>query len=322
VRASLEGVGVRGMDWLYQRLFPRFRPRAELRPTTDAAAGAAVRIRWLGTAGHVIETARTTLLIDPFLSRPSLPRLLVPLVPDEAAIRARLPARVDAVLCGHSHYDHLLDAPFIARATGATLAGSATTCNFARASGVPEAQLALVPSTGRTLTVGDATIRFVPSLHGRIFLHRVPFPGEVAAPPPLPARAWDYRMGGAFGILIDIGGLRIYHNGSADLIDAELAGARADVLLIGVAGRKATRDYLGRLCDALAPQLIVPTHHDAFFAPLDGGLHLLPGIDLDGFVAEARAHAPRATVVTPLYDETLAIPADPRGAALVAQNGA
>ena len=125
-------------------------------------------------------------------------------------------------------------------------------------------------------------------------------------------------MGGAFGILVELGGVRIYHNGSADLVDAELDGVRADVLLVGLAGRKSTRDYLARLCVALAPQLIVPTHHDAFFAPLDRGLHLLPGIDLDGFVSEARAHAPSATVVTPAYDETLAVPADARAAAFVA----
>ncbi|HEX6834981.1 MAG TPA: MBL fold metallo-hydrolase [Polyangia bacterium] len=306
------------MSWLYRSIFPRWRPRAELRPTTGSADGAAVRIRWLGTAGHVIETPTTTLLIDPFLSRPSLTRLAGPIAPDEAAVRARLPARVDAVLCGHSHFDHLLDAPFIARATGATLAGSGTTCMFARASGVAEPQLVAVPPTGHTFTVGDATIRFVPSLHGRLLFGRVPFPGEVGAPPPLPARMWHYRMGGAFGILIDAGGVRIYHNGSANLVDAELDGARADVLLVGLAGRKGTRDYLRRLCDALAPQLIIPTHHDAFFAPLDDGLRLLPGIDLDGFVADARARAPSATIVTPAYDEPLAIPADARAAAFVA----
>ena len=90
------------------------------------------------------------------------------------------------------------------------------------------------------------------------------------------------------------------------------------MLLVGLAGRKGTRDYLARLCGALAPELIVPTHHDAFFAPLDGGLHLLPGIDLDGFVADARAHAPAATVVTPDYDEALVVPSDPRAAAFLA----
>lgn len=306
------------MSWLYRRIFPRWQPRRELRPTTSAANGAALRIRWLGTAGHVIETATTTLLIDPFLTRPSLAQLTGRIAPDESAIRARLPARVDAVLCGHSHFDHLLDAPFIARTTGAVLAGSGTTAAFARASGVAESQLMIVPPSGRTFTVGDATIRFVPSLHGRIVFGHVPFTGEVASAPTLPARAWHYRMGGAFGILVEAGGVRVYHNGSADLIDAELEGARADVLLVGLAGRKNTRDYLRRLCDALAPKLIVPTHHDAFFAPLEGGLHLLPGIDLDGFVADARAHAASARVVTPAYDEALAVPTDARAAAFVA----
>lgn len=305
--------------WLYRRLFPRWTPRPELRPQSRSAGGTAVSIRWLGTAGHIVESARTTLLIDPFLTRPALGRLLRPLAPDEAAIAARLPARVDAVVCGHSHYDHLLDAPAIARRTGALVIGSRSTCNFARASGVAEAQLREVPASGGTVAVGDMTITMVPSLHGLVFLHRVPAPGEVTAPPRLPARAWDYKMGGAFGVLVETNGVRVYHNGSANLVDAALAGHRADVVLVGLAGRKATPDYLGRLCGALMPQLIVPTHHDAFFAPLDGGVHLLPGIDLDGFVAEARARAPAAAVVTPDYDERLAVPAGARDAAFVAR---
>lgn len=304
--------------WLYRRLFPRWKPRAELRPTTRSSGDEAVRVRWLGTAGHVIEVGGTTLLIDPFLTRPSATHLLRPLQPDATAIRAHLPPRVDAVLCGHSHFDHLLDAPAIALATGALFVGSRSSCAFARAAGVPALQLREIGGDGGSLTIGAATVRFVPSLHGRVVLHRVPFPGEVTTPPSLPAPAWRYRMGGAYGILVEANGLRLYHNGSADLIDAALAGARADVLLVGLAGRRATRDYLARLCGALRPQLIVPTHHDAFFAPLEGGVHLLPGIDLDGFVAEARLHAPSARVVTPDYDEALAIPKSASDAAFVA----
>jgi L-ascorbate metabolism protein UlaG (beta-lactamase superfamily) len=310
---------VRSVDQLlYARLFPRWRPRGELRPSTRAGADAVLRIRWLGTAGHVIESARTTLLIDPFFSRPSLPGLLRPLVPDERAIFSRLPRHIDAILCGHSHYDHLLDAPTIARATGALLVGSQSTCMFARASGVPEQQLVCVPPSGERLTVGDFAIRFVPSLHGRVLFGRVPFVGEVSTPPPLPARTWHYKMGGAFGLMLEAHGVRVYHNGSADLVDAELEGERADVLLAGLAGRQATPGYLARLCDALAPKLIVPTHHDAFFAPLDRGVHLLPGIDLDGFVAEARRRAPRARVITPDYDEPIAVPGDASASALLA----
>jgi L-ascorbate metabolism protein UlaG (beta-lactamase superfamily) len=303
--------------WLYRRIFPRFEEVPELRPTTRSASGAAVRIRWFGTASHVIETATVRVLIDPFLTRAPLGRLIGRLTPDEAAIRARLPERVDAVLCGHSHFDHLLDAPTIARLTGALLVGSKSTCSFGRASGVT--RLSEVPPEGARLTIGDLEVRFVPSLHGRIAFGRVPFPGEVAEAPALPAPAWRYRMGGAFGILLRAPGATVYHNGSADLVDAELEGERADVLLVGLAGRKGTPDYLARLCGALGPSLVVPTHHDAFFAPLDDGLFLLPGIDVPGFLSETRRIAPAARVITPRYDEVLAVPAGAaRDAALVA----
>jgi len=115
-------VDMRPPSRAYRALFPRFERPAALRPTPSAFPSQyGIRIRWLGTAGFVIESGTTTLLIDPFLTRPSLPRLFaVPLVPDELAVRARVPERVDAVLCGHSHFDHLLDAPLIASITGAS----------------------------------------------------------------------------------------------------------------------------------------------------------------------------------------------------------
>jgi L-ascorbate metabolism protein UlaG (beta-lactamase superfamily) len=287
-------------------IFSRWKPRAELRPTMNSSAGARLKIRWLGTAGHIIESESTTILIDPFLTRPRLLRLLAPLVPDELAIAKSVPAKVDAICCGHSHFDHLLDAPTIARKTGARLLGSASTLAYGRATGVPESQLSLVPPAGAKFSVGDLEIQFVPSRHGRIIFGRVPFPGE-AHSPSLPARAWQYKMGGAFGIVVRTRDLTLYHNGSADLVDAELDGISADVLLVGLALRKRTSNYLSRLTSKLSPRVLVPTHHDSFFGPMDGGVRLLPNIDLDGFVSEARSLVPRAQIITPDYDEVLAV---------------
>lgn len=291
---------------LYDLAFPRFR-----RPTRDRTENArydasAVTITWLGTAAHVISTKTTTVLIDPYVSRHDLRKLATrTIAPDDDAIEKWIPKKVDAILCGHSHFDHLLDAPRIALKTGAKLIGTQTTCSFARAEGVAESQLVTVSKDGARVTVGDIDVRFVPSKHGRIAFGRVPLEGEVRSPPRLPARAWDYKMGGAFGIVMNAAGVRIYHNGSADLIDAEIAGERVDVLLAGLAGRQATRDYLKRLIDALSPDLVVPTHHDAFFAPLERGLRLLPGIDIDGFVSEVRALAPRARIGFSDYGENI-----------------
>jgi L-ascorbate metabolism protein UlaG (beta-lactamase superfamily) len=301
---------------LYERLFPRFRPRRELTPR-GSGEGWGLSIAWLGTAGFVIETKTVTLLVDPFVTRPGLVRLARRIVPDDLAIARHVPKKVDGVLCGHSHYDHVADAPRIARITKAKLVGSASTCAWGLAEGIPEDRLVRIPSRGAIVRFDDVEVRFVPSRHGKILLGRVPLPGEVHGVPSLPARAWNYRMGGAFGILIKTPEGSVYHNGSADLVDAELEGERADVLLVGLAGRKGTANYVARLVNALDPKLVVPTHHDAFFAPLERGLHLLPGIDLDGFVSEVRLRAPDATVITPDYLEKIRVPPkDARGAVL------
>jgi L-ascorbate metabolism protein UlaG (beta-lactamase superfamily) len=303
---------------LYDRLFPRWRPPGALRPTRAPSSGA-LRITWLGTAGHVLETGRTTILIDPFVTRTPLRKLVRKIEPNDDAIQRWIPKKVDVVLCGHSHYDHLLDAPRIAKITGAKIVGSRSTSAFARAAGVPEDRIVTVPASGARMRFGDVEVRFVPSLHGKIVLGRVPFPGEVTRPPRLPVRAWHYKMGGAFGLLVRAAGVSVYHNGSADLLDAEVAGERADVLLVGLAGRRATRDYLGRLSRALGPSVVLPTHHDAFFAPLEEGLRLLPGIDLDGFAQEVRTLLPLATIVTPDYGEHVLVDAGDTRAAGIAR---
>ena len=270
-----------------------------------------MRIRWLGTAGHALEAGGTTVLLDPFLTRPSIFTTAARrLRPTPARWRSFLPPRVDAVLLGHSHYDHLMDAPLIAREAGALIVGSPSTASFARAEGVAEDKIVTVPPTGRSLSVGAFTIRFVPSLHGRLLAGRVPLPGEVTTPPRLPARLFDYRMGGAFGIHLEACGVSVYHNGSANLVDAELDGLGARVVLLGLAGRYGTPDYARRVTDRLRPELVVPTHHDAFFAPLEEGVRLLPGIDLGGFVRELGRVSPDSRVITPTYDDVLVVPED------------
>src|SRR6185437_8069501 len=103
-----------------------------------------VLVRWLGTAGFALEHAGHVVLIDPYLTRASLARcLLSPLVPDEAAIARHVP-RADAIVLGHTHFDHALDAPVIARRTGARVYGSRSAAALCRSRGVPAGQVEVV----------------------------------------------------------------------------------------------------------------------------------------------------------------------------------
>src|SRR4029079_10408399 len=97
-----------------------------------------VNVTWLGTAGFRIEHEGATLLIDPYLTRASIWRCLsAPLAADTEAIRRYLP-QADAIVCGHTHFDHALDVPAIARATGATVFGSRSCAMLCRAEHLPE----------------------------------------------------------------------------------------------------------------------------------------------------------------------------------------
>src|SRR4051812_5917275 len=70
-----------------------------------------LHLRWLGTAGFELRCGDHVLLIDPYVTRSSLARCIAsPLVSDEALVHATIP-RADAIIVGHTHFDHALDVP-------------------------------------------------------------------------------------------------------------------------------------------------------------------------------------------------------------------
>src|SRR5262249_53105787 len=139
-----------------------------------------VRVRWLGTAGFSIEHEGTVVLIDPYITRASLGRCLVQrLEPDHDAIARHVP-RADAIVLGHTHFDHALDVPAIAARTGAMVFGSRSAAILCRVAGIPEARVRDVErapgSEPVVAEVGPFRLRFVPSAHSRFLFGRVPFP--------------------------------------------------------------------------------------------------------------------------------------------------
>jgi L-ascorbate metabolism protein UlaG (beta-lactamase superfamily) len=270
----------RGLDRLAAPKDTWFRPRA-IEPTRG------VDLTYLGTAGFVVRGHGRTLVLDPYVSRPSLVESLTrPLVSDERLV-ARLLPEADDVLVGHAHHDHILDAPALCRRTGARLIGSRAACMVGRAAGLPEAQLRETAGH-EAIESGAFTLRGLPSRHGKAIFGRVPLPGDLTAPPPWPPRITDLRHGLVLNWHVEVDGFALVHVDSADFVDEALDGLRADVLCLCAVGRRYRPSYVRDIVAKLRPRWVVPCHWDTMLTPIDATPHLIPGVDLPGMFEEIR----------------------------------
>ena len=247
-----------------------------------------VKVRWLGTAGFAIEHAGHVVLIDPYLTRATLKQVVLSaLRPDVEAIRKHVP-RADAIVVGHTHFDHALDVPAIAELTGARVLGSKSAATLCLARGVTRDKVEVVePEPGQApieREVGPFRLRFIPSAHSRLVLGRVPAPGEIADCTDVPMRAEAYRCGAVFGVEIKVAGRTLYHMGSAELVDAHVDVKHVDLLMLCVAGWTTSRELPERVGHLLSPGAVLLSHWDDFLRPLSQPVRVLPAMQLPRIV--------------------------------------
>ena len=108
-------------------------------------------------------------------------------------------------------------------------------------------------------------VRFIPSRHSKLlFGRKVPMDGPLTCEHLDGLAPGAYKCGAVYGIRIEVAGITLYHQGSADLNDSELRDEPVDVFLAGVAGRNVTPHYWERILPKLDPRIVVPTHYDNF----------------------------------------------------------
>ena len=295
--------------------------------SSPAGNTAPVTLTYLGTAGWEISDGTTVILIDPYLSRlfgpqppgrPPAPRTPGdtrpaydwndPATPDKSVIDAHI-SRADFILVTHTHYDHVLDVPYIALKTHATVIGTESTANVMRAYSVSEEQIVTVRG-GEDYDFGTFSLKVIPSLHSPLD-HKHYFSSETT-PAGLKAPLTLQQMhseGGTLAYLVRFHGHRILAFGGMNYIEREIQGLDPDVALVGAAGsRKELYDYSGRLMRALRfPEFVLPTHWDNFTAPY--GASQQPALDaLQSFLQEIHAASPKSKVILPKYFEAISLP--------------
>lgn len=265
--------------------------RAHYGNDTTPVRNGAIRVTFLGTSTLLLDDGTTKLLIDGFISRPPLihamtRRLRTDSVLVDTVLNRLSAHRIHALFTVHSHYDHALDAAYIARTRGARLYGSNSTRMVGLGGGVKDGSITVI-APGTPDSVGDFHVTAFPAKHSKQ-MWLVRFPGEITDTLPQPAWVWQYKEGGPY----EEGGsfdLLIQHRDRAILIKPgpidtpPPAGLRADVVFLGT-GTLGKRDrtfqnaYYQHWVCGVGARHVIPIHWDDFFAPLSHNLPAAPWI--------------------------------------------
>ncbi len=268
---------------------PDLTPYASLWLPPAKEAPGKLRITNLGVSTLLIDDGESAIMTDGFFSRPGLLKALASRIdPDQELITAGLQrAGVEdlmAVLVVHSHYDHAMDAPVVARQANALLVGSESTANVGRGLDLPEHQIMVVEG-GETMQFGRFRISILNSRH---FPHGQAM-GDIEAPLVPPARVTDYQEGASYSILVEHDAGTVLIQGSAGFVEGALDGRQADVVLLGV-GLLGTRDedymnaYWHEMVATTGARRVIPIHWDDFFQPFGDQPPAFPYL-LDDFEA-------------------------------------
>ena len=248
-------------------------------------------LEWLGTSGFRMSCEGTTVLIDPYLTRVPLSDVIFRrrITPNHHRISALIP-QACAILIGHAHFDHVLDAPVIARDTGAAVYGSRSCAHLMGLCDLTSQSVTVEPY--KKYEVGPFRFSFIPSVHSKLIMGlRVLDGGELTCEHLDRFTSSTYKCGDVYGIHIEVAGRRFYHQGSADLIDEAIRPEYrgVDYFLAGIAGRGYTARYLPRVLGVLEPKVVIPNHFDDFFAPIEAPLGMSFNVNLAAFPAEVAA---------------------------------
>ncbi|MBT3341993.1 MAG: MBL fold metallo-hydrolase [Gemmatimonadetes bacterium] len=267
------------------------------RPQPAVVSPAGVQIQYLGTGGLLIERGDAAILTAPYFANNSLFRVgMWCLAPRNELVDRYLPdlSRVQAILVGHAHYDHLLDLPYVwqAHARHTTVYGNRSMVNLLHGAR-PRPAMVDIEVDRRTATTSgtyrqthDGSIRFLPiaSSHAP----NVAFPpnphGFSAMVSPwsveepldrLPGRSRHWRLGETLAYVIELNGgpgsrpFRIYyqdaghipedwhHPGDGDIDLAILTVASTN--LIG------QRELIDRIEEVISPRHWMLIHWEDFF---------------------------------------------------------
>jgi L-ascorbate metabolism protein UlaG (beta-lactamase superfamily) len=194
-----------------------------------------VEITFIGHACFEFADDDAVVLVDPFL-KPNNP----------AAEVSAEEVQPTHILLTHGHPDHIADAVAVAERTGAHCVAIGELARWLSAQGAVETS---GPNLGGTVSFDWGWVKLVPAWHTNTT------PDGTA-------------IGSPAGLVIQIGGVTIYHLGDTALFgDMRLIGERhsPDVALVPIGGHYTMdRHDAAAACELIGAATVIPCHYDTF----------------------------------------------------------
>lgn len=290
-----------------------------------------VTVRYSGTATLLFDDGETQWMVDGWFSRPNALQLaLGEIEPNMANIDYGLSSNkiesLAAIIPMHSHFDHAMDAPEVAKRTGALLIGSESTANIARGWGLSESQIKIAVNR-EPIHLGDFVITPIESKHfefaNPVINERTLSKPKITKPLNTPAKALDYRVGKAYVLHVSHPKGSWVIVGSAGFEKDGLNGFQADTIFLGIGGigsqtTQYREEFWAETVGQVSPNRIIPIHYDSLTAPINGRIRgpsiaeffLSGGLDATKtFLQEKEASDPALSFnILPRFEEIVLYP--------------
>lgn len=272
---------------------PSLGPLPQMNPIRMGATEPTVRGMYLGTSSFAWTDGQTNWLVDGFFSRQPIAKVAFNrLDVDQSQVRKTAQLVFEAlqvhpslrgIFVAHSHYDHSIDAPFLAKTYGGAVYGSDSTAKISMGQNLNPLQIEVLRNRQK-VRLGRFEVQAIHSKHAPTGFTG----GFNATPLALPAHALAFKEGISYSFVLShtqLGGKPFaLIQPSAGFVPGQNAGIEVDTVFLGTGGLGKLDDgyieaYWQEMVKSTQAKRVYLIHWDDFTLPIlneQGPLPLKP----------------------------------------------